>query len=190
MFRAHTSLPSKSNARNQPVPVMTHTCSPSVTGDGEDIFCFRSCLSLSLRKRFQITEPVWRSTRHNSTDKFSVPVEEAPAPPVRGAPPPPRRAASALRNAAGGDRRASFLLGNDATQRIGRWLWMAAQIKLCSHSGPCSARGLRMVVTTSARRGVSRRSRSRRDRTAVIGCPSTQSPNPTHRTTQRNHLEL
>src|SRR5262245_32985253 len=42
MSRAHNSVPAKSNALSTPVPVMTQTDRPSVTGDGDDMFCFRS----------------------------------------------------------------------------------------------------------------------------------------------------
>src|SRR5262249_17770300 len=42
MSRAHSSAPAKSNAFRMPVPVITHTDVPSVTGDGDDLFCFRS----------------------------------------------------------------------------------------------------------------------------------------------------
>ena len=42
MSRAHSSLPSKSNALRMPVPVIAQTARPSVTGDGVDMFCFCS----------------------------------------------------------------------------------------------------------------------------------------------------
>ena len=45
MSRVQSSVPSKSNALRMPVPVITHTRVPSVTGDGVDMFCFR-CLWL------------------------------------------------------------------------------------------------------------------------------------------------
>ena len=40
MSRVHSSLPSKSKAFSTPVPVITHTLRPSVTGEGDDMFCF------------------------------------------------------------------------------------------------------------------------------------------------------
>jgi hypothetical protein len=42
MSRDHFSAPLKSNALRMPVPVITHTSVPSVTGDGVDMFCLRS----------------------------------------------------------------------------------------------------------------------------------------------------
>jgi hypothetical protein len=42
MSRAHRSVPPMSNAFRMPVPVITQTERPSVTGDGVDMFCLRS----------------------------------------------------------------------------------------------------------------------------------------------------
>ena len=63
MSRFQISFPSKSKAVSFPVPVMTYTCSPLVTGDGDDIFCFRARRSPSLSNRAQSVSPVSRS-RH------------------------------------------------------------------------------------------------------------------------------
>ncbi len=41
MSRDHSSAPLKSNALKMPVPVITNTRLPSVTGDGDDMFCLR-----------------------------------------------------------------------------------------------------------------------------------------------------
>src|SRR6185312_13175564 len=58
------SLPAKSNALRMPVPVITHTVVPSVTGDGVDWFCFR-CIRLPLpRSRCHRMVPLARSTHH------------------------------------------------------------------------------------------------------------------------------
>src|SRR6188768_2226991 len=40
MSRLQSSLPAKSNDFSTPVPVITQTDLPSVTGDGDDICCF------------------------------------------------------------------------------------------------------------------------------------------------------
>ena len=49
-----------------PVPVITQTRSPSVTGDGDDMFCFCWRRLPALRNRFQIGVPASRS-RHQSS---------------------------------------------------------------------------------------------------------------------------
>ena len=46
---------------------MTQTCWPSVTGEGEDMFCFRSMWFVSAIGRFQVTVRVERSTAHSSS---------------------------------------------------------------------------------------------------------------------------
>src|SRR5918998_1535419 len=66
MVRAHFSLPAKSNALMTPVPVITHTVRPSVTGDGDDMFCFRPALLPEPSGFFQLTACLLRSTAHNS----------------------------------------------------------------------------------------------------------------------------
>ena len=48
------------------MPVITQTRSPSVTGDGDDRFCFRSRRLPSLRCRFHSGSPVSRSRRQSS----------------------------------------------------------------------------------------------------------------------------
>src|SRR5437867_7676196 len=62
MLRAQISLPSKSNAFSAPVPVIAHTCVPSVTGDGDDMFCFCSLWLPPPSGRCQRTVPLSRST--------------------------------------------------------------------------------------------------------------------------------
>ena len=58
MSRAQSSLPAKSNALRMPVPVITQTCVPSVTGDGDDMFCLRSWWLPPPSGRFQSTVPL------------------------------------------------------------------------------------------------------------------------------------
>src|SRR5262245_10154992 len=48
-----------------PVPVITQTCFPSVTGDGEDMFCFCIRTLPPPMARFQRTVPRARSTDHS-----------------------------------------------------------------------------------------------------------------------------
>src|SRR6188472_1689753 len=66
MSRVHNSVPLKSNDFRMPVPVMTHTAVPSVTGDGVDMFCLRSMWLPPLSGRFHMTDPLLRSTAHSS----------------------------------------------------------------------------------------------------------------------------
>src|SRR4029453_2898782 len=65
MSRDQISCPSKSNPLRTPVPVITQTCFPSVTGDGDDMFCFCIRVLPPLSARFQRTVPRARSTDHN-----------------------------------------------------------------------------------------------------------------------------
>ena len=66
MSRAQSSFPLKSNAFNTPTPVMTHTVSPLVTGDGDDMFCFRSMWLPPAMGPFHSVLPVFRSRAHSS----------------------------------------------------------------------------------------------------------------------------
>src|SRR5687767_2933380 len=66
MSRVHFSVPEKSNALMIPVPVIAHTVRPSVTGDGDDMFCFRPALLPEPSGFFQMTACLLRSTAHNS----------------------------------------------------------------------------------------------------------------------------
>src|SRR5262245_26390108 len=65
MSRDQISCPSKSNPLRMPVPLITQTCFPSVTGDGEDIFCFCIRTLPPPIGRFQRTVPLARSTDHS-----------------------------------------------------------------------------------------------------------------------------
>src|ERR1700682_6007776 len=51
-----------------PVPVITNTLFPSVTGEGEDIFCLRILTLPSPKCFFQITAPCLRSRRHRNNE--------------------------------------------------------------------------------------------------------------------------
>src|SRR5688500_17082826 len=66
MSRLHISLPAKSNDLSRPVPVMTHTARPSVTGDGDDICCFIIRRLPPPSGRFHRTAPVARSTAQSA----------------------------------------------------------------------------------------------------------------------------
>src|SRR5918993_1976887 len=67
MSRVQSSLPVTSKALRMPTPVITHTCLPSVTGEGDDMFCLRSMWLLSASGRFHATVCFRRSIAHNST---------------------------------------------------------------------------------------------------------------------------
>src|SRR5215207_1067294 len=62
MSRAHNSRPSKSKPLSTPVPVITHTLLPSVTGEGEDMLCLRIRVFPPPSLRFQTTAPFDLST--------------------------------------------------------------------------------------------------------------------------------
>src|SRR5262249_1540260 len=64
MSRAHISAPLKSNAFSTPVPVITHTFFPSVTGEGDDMFCFRILVLPLPSGFFQTGSPLVRSRHH------------------------------------------------------------------------------------------------------------------------------
>ena len=64
MSRAHRSLPSKVKLLRTPVPVITQTAVPSVTGEGDDMFCLRMSWSPPPSSCFQRTAPVLRSSAH------------------------------------------------------------------------------------------------------------------------------
>src|SRR5215813_2166529 len=62
MSRPQISFPEKSNALKTPVPVITHTVFPSVTGDGDDMFCLRILVLPPPSSFFQRSSPLLRST--------------------------------------------------------------------------------------------------------------------------------
>src|SRR5688572_12812740 len=75
MSRDQISVPPKSNAFNMPTPVITQTRLPSVTGEGEDMFCLRWKLLPPAMGRFQTTSFLLRSIAQSS----SAPVSRAVA---------------------------------------------------------------------------------------------------------------
>ncbi len=66
MLRDQISVPAKSNALSTPTPVITQTCRPSVTGDGDDMFCLRSMWFSPAMGRFHATACFVRSMAHSS----------------------------------------------------------------------------------------------------------------------------
>ena len=66
MSRVHSSLPAKSKPFRIPVPVITQTCLPSVTGDGDDMFCLLPIRFSPASGRFQATACLLRSTAQSS----------------------------------------------------------------------------------------------------------------------------
>src|SRR5918993_984347 len=72
MSRVQSSLPVKSKLLRMPVPVITQTFLPSVTGDGEDMFCLR-IFTLPLPSNFfQTIVPFVRSTHQRYSSSFSA----------------------------------------------------------------------------------------------------------------------
>src|SRR5687767_47017 len=72
MSRVQTSFPVKSKLLRMPVPVMTQTFLPSVTGDGEDMLCLR-IFTLPLPSNFfQSIVPFVRSTHQRYNSSFSA----------------------------------------------------------------------------------------------------------------------
>src|SRR5512145_66082 len=74
MSRVHNSVPLKSKAFRTPVPVMTQTVVPSVTGEGVDMFCLRCWLLPPPSGRFHMTSPLLRSTDHSSSSPVVIAV--------------------------------------------------------------------------------------------------------------------
>src|SRR5215211_3233994 len=66
MSRVHSSVPAKSKPFRMPVPVITHTFFPSVTGEGDDMFCLLPILFSPASGRFHATACWLRSTAHSS----------------------------------------------------------------------------------------------------------------------------
>ena len=67
MSRDQISLPAKSNAFSTPTPVMIQTRLPSVTGDGDDMFCLRSMWLPPAIGRFHATVGLVRSIAQSSS---------------------------------------------------------------------------------------------------------------------------
>ena len=85
--RFHSSLPSKSNALSTPVPVITQTERPSVTGDGDDICCFIMRRLPPPIGRFQRTVPRVRSTAQNDRSRPSPTLRKMCSPQTIGVAP-------------------------------------------------------------------------------------------------------
>src|SRR5262245_34535250 len=66
MSRDQSSLPFRSNSFRMPVPVNTQTFLPSVTGDGDDIFCLLILKLPPVMGLFQRILPFSRFTHHSS----------------------------------------------------------------------------------------------------------------------------
>src|SRR6266702_4040962 len=72
MLRVQISAPLKSNALRMPVPVIAHTCDPSLTGDGVDMFCLRCCRLPPPSGRRHTIAPLSRSTHQRCSVTASV----------------------------------------------------------------------------------------------------------------------
>src|SRR5918997_6863769 len=87
MSRDHSSRPSKSKPLSRPVPVITQTLLPSVTGEGEDMLCLRIIMLPPPSGRFQTTEPFERSTAHRLSPSPSATFRKTRSPHTMGVEP-------------------------------------------------------------------------------------------------------
>ena len=87
MSRIQSSLPAKSNAFRMPVPVITHTLRPSVTGEGDDMFCFIMRVSPPPSSRFQSATPRLRSTAQRYMSRPSATLRKMWSPQTIGVEP-------------------------------------------------------------------------------------------------------
>src|SRR5215207_5224576 len=87
MSRAHNSRPSKSKPLSTPVPVITHTPLPSVTGDGEDMLCLRIRVFPPPSLRFHTTAPFDLSTHHRLRSSPSATLRKTRSPHTIGVEP-------------------------------------------------------------------------------------------------------
>src|SRR4030095_3507741 len=85
--RAQTSTPLKSNAFRMPVPVITQTFLPSVTGEGDDMFCLRILVFPPLRCFFQRSSPLVLSTHHRNRSSPSATLRKMRSPQIIGVAP-------------------------------------------------------------------------------------------------------
>src|SRR4051812_25111449 len=76
-----------SNALRMPVPVITHTLRPSVTGDGDDMFCFIMRWSPPPSGRFHNATPRLRSTAHSCRSRPSETFRKIRSPHTTGVEP-------------------------------------------------------------------------------------------------------
>src|SRR5829696_6163612 len=87
MSRDHSSRPSKSNPLSTPVPVITHTARPSVTGEGLDMFCLRILVLPPPSSRFHTTAPFERSTHQRPSLSPSATLRKRRSPHTMGVEP-------------------------------------------------------------------------------------------------------
>src|SRR5262245_58107903 len=109
MSRVHNSLPAKSNAFRIPVPVITQTALPSVTGEGDDMFCFSMRTLPPPRRCFQSGTPRARSTHHRYKSLFSATFRKMRSPHTIGVDP---------ENAGNGSDQVMFSLFDQRTGRF------------------------------------------------------------------------
>src|SRR6185295_1972745 len=83
----HSSFPAKSNAFRIPVPVITQTFLPSVTGEGDDMFCLRILVLPALRCFFQSGSPLVRSTHQRNRSLPSATFRKMRSPQMMGVAP-------------------------------------------------------------------------------------------------------
>jgi hypothetical protein len=69
------------------VPVIAHTCRPSVTGDGDDMFCFCIRVLPPPSGRFQRTAPRARSMDHSDRLRPSATLRKMRSPQTMGVEP-------------------------------------------------------------------------------------------------------
>src|ERR1039457_1277370 len=87
MSRPQISFASMSNPFRMPVPVIAHTCLPSVTGDGDDIFCLRSFMLPPPSGRCQSVFGPRRSTHHSDRLSPSATFRKIRSPQMMGVEP-------------------------------------------------------------------------------------------------------
>src|SRR5215510_9274191 len=87
MSRFQSSLPAKSNAFRIPVPVITQTVLPSVTGDGDDMFCLRILVLPPPSETFQRGSPLPRSTHQRNRLSPSATLRKMRSPQMIGVDP-------------------------------------------------------------------------------------------------------
>src|SRR5262249_344878 len=88
MSRAQISAPLKSKPFRTPVPVITQTFFPSVTGEGEDMFCFRILVLPLPSGLFQTISPLDRSRHHKNRSLPSAIFRKILSPQMIGVEPP------------------------------------------------------------------------------------------------------
>src|SRR5215204_6968170 len=87
MSRAHSSRPSKSKPLSTPVPVITQTLLPSVTGEGDDILCLRILLFPPPSPRFHSSVPFALSTHQRLRASASATLRKTRSPHTMGVEP-------------------------------------------------------------------------------------------------------